>query len=241
MIVYPRPTRDDPVPDRIFKYARRRDALAMVRYGEVGIGNLYYYNSLARVAAGIHDPKEGTRVFKEFIPSLFASSSWLARETLRSLRNAALAGRRIDVRDSVIAQEEQCPNEYLYSTSLVCDESIMRRMHPDYDSIVLISDPLAFIRAVSKAFRKKLPHLGDGHYWIVKYSRELHPSQTDLHPLELKEPRDAYQEEFRFTWGVPPEKTIRPDEYHVVRAPKIRPYCALLSPRDYPRYQRPKK
>ena len=220
---------DDPVPRVLFKYLRRKHAIKMVTKGEIGIGNLYYYNP-ERVDEGIADSEEGVQRFTEYVDVLTDNPSWIVDQCIGGLRNA----NRVLVADCTCNVRRRERNCHVYCTSLALNEKIMRRMEPSYDTAVGIKDPLRFCRAAGRALRGEDPTAEPGQYWYCKYrGRDFGPTDVCRFPLELKEARDAYQEEFRLTWTVPPDHPLPPTTYRVVRDREIAQVCEIVRPRDF--------
>jgi hypothetical protein len=70
-------------------------------------------------------------------------------------------------------------------------------------------------------------------YWHRNYDgRDFGPDDVSRFPLVLKEARDAYQKEFRFTWTVPFSRPSPPTTCHVIRDGEIAQICEIVRPGD---------
>lgn len=125
-------------------------------------------------------------------------------ETLNpSMKRMIAEGRIVGPGQIIVGGQliEQMVDCYMFCTSFVADNAIMKRMNIEYDMCVEIHNPTEFFARVTSSLQQKIniqqTLLGEVTY-ITRTAH--HTKQTEIHPAFLKDPRYNYQKEFRTLW-----------------------------------------
>lgn len=209
---------------KLYKYTKKSHAELMVHEGIFRLGTLKGYKKIEKHGTEIGDEREGemiTHMDRQVIDSSLPETlSPVAQRILNS--GHIVAGRVILITEQIHELTDNC---LVYSTSCVADHHIMKRINPDYDACVEISDMHAFFEALGNCVKNQFPELQsmDGDFCVYSNREQHHTQQVSVHPAFVKEKRYAYQQEHRVIWPIQLE-----DDYFDLHCEKAKQFCSII-------------
>ena len=208
----------------LYKYMSRAFARALVRKGDCRIGTLLEFQGLEQHGPEIGDEREGTKsIHFHGDHDIHGDDPSTIPDFVHDVIDLGRGGVLIDCD---VTQNFVSPNEFIFSASRSLSIAAMRSL--GYDTVVKITHPGDFVRALTPALHSKHPIITNRVLVArcVYRERDQHyVDADDVPPALLKSPRHAYQDEVRVIWS-PVEQPIEPI---IVDCPAAASFCRFVS------------
>lgn len=213
---------------RLYKYTKKEFADAMLRKGTFRVGTLYEYQKME--AAEIGDCDEGKKCY-----SIDESNRSEAFQIITDHDPAVAIRLRTALANHDAAEENvilgiinMAPDSYLFSTTKVVDEEVMRKF--GYDACIEISKPDRFFKSLCKAMH---PYAIRGILGACVYQNRWNSLEMQSPVLGdlMKGTEFSHQQEVRALWepidgvkrGADSELTAK-----IINAPEASRYCRRI-------------
>lgn len=215
---------------RLYKYISKQFADAFARRGAIKIGTLYEYRNTEKYNSAVADKDEGS-FQTEFellgggevdLGGTTPEADFFRKHVLRPGQQASNVKIVMEDGARIISRSN---SEDLYV--LCCSTHFSRDVMVEFgcNACVEISDAQAFVNAVSHTIRHQARLVGFGQvHYLEKTKPYTEPHQ--LHPAVMKDPKYAYQCEWRSLWA--PIKPIKGPLF--IHASKAASYCSWYAP-----------
>lgn len=181
----------DKLPQKLYKYCMSEHLQTFSETGELRIGTLFNFRRTEEHSGDCGDHEEGIKSIYENIGVAKGSDlSDFARRSIKARNDALFIGCRVE-------RITKSRDYYIFSVSRSFSWDIAQRIEPKYDACIVIDGPLGFLGAIVTCMGNKIKnqwYLMACHYSdrSVEYTKK-----NDIHPATLKDPKYAYQEEYR--------------------------------------------
>jgi hypothetical protein len=207
-----------PVPQVLYKFAKRKWAHAMCSAGIFRIGTLYDFRREEH-AECIADKDEGKRnTFERIAKTILTaeSQSWVSKSAM-----TIMPGIKVEVKNSTFTAPSNSPDCFLYCFSETSESSAVSTNN--YDAVVQITNPVEFAHHLAVAAHlSRIIVTGQCRY--IGRHHEI-GNDPDVAPVFLKPESFCFQREWRSVWEVPAGRVAQP---FLVHAPDARKYCRLM-------------
>ncbi|WP_336242100.1 hypothetical protein [Enterobacter cloacae] len=186
----------------LYKYIKKKDLLSFFSTGSLKIGTMYDYRKVETYGSVIGDQKEGyyetvlskPEAFKFNLATDSAESrlfkGFFGSEPNPDVELSFSAGTELIIRDN-------SPDLYLYCMSKEFNYDVMKQF--ECDCCIVIENPTAFIKEVSRVIRHKAEYIGINSV-VYGNKRTHYTTPHDVHPSLMKEEIYAPQKEVRAAW-----------------------------------------
>lgn len=211
----------------IYKYMKKRHAVAFFKEGLIRIGTLYDFRQEEKHGEEIGDKDEGTKTLTTDDYHVIDTShpetipAWLGADFAKAFKLQDGARLQIHARDGVHLRLT-APDQYVFCASHELDGALIR--NGEYECCVKISNPLGFFGALTQKLKHKATWLGIG-MCIYRPRLILGHEDIGLEPSLIKEERYAHQKEVRGIWEACSEE-ISPI---IIKAKKARHFCEIIN------------
>ena len=205
-----------------YKYGKRQFSEALASRGVVKLGSLYGYTDTEKYGCAVGDPDEGRRIIFDRADLLHSESpeGWSPMPADAFV----LKGKRIVAFNPVAQHTYRHPDAWLYCVS----DSLSAEIRDGFcaDACVKINDIVAFFGAIGGELFQR----GWSEQQMIAIRCSYEPvrqpleAASDTPPGMLKDPKFAYQREYRAVFF--PKNLPIKDE--ILTLPELTQYCELI-------------
>ncbi len=214
------------LPPKLYKYTRRIYAAQMLIDGLAWINTLHNLRNEDKYGLEIGDKEEGIQKTHMRGKIIDGHKPETIPPTIRRLQ---AEGRIKGLGNLTVMEDinENTNNLYVYSLTINHKlQSKFSKESVNYDTLIEITYPIAFINALTVGINNSNPSIKQCHFQkILYYNREQEfENQTKTHPVFVKGPRHSWQEEFRLVW-IADNSDIIPRSF---KCPNLKDYINII-------------
>lgn len=217
-----------PMPDRVYKYMKRKYAHSLIEVGNVRIGTLHGFRDVERFGAGIADPQEGKKAVVAHIDDRKFVGGTPQGEALKHLGISLGDGANIQILDSYFQTNVDHRDAYVWCCSSQKSAEAMEQID-GADTCVEIFDVGGFYEALSTAMTSHGQFDVFGPMRVIYHSLVEQWNDRDLgeHPMFMKGESFSAQHEVRVGW-VPKEIRKAPLEHIDIVESAAGKFCRII-------------
>ena len=216
------------MPDRLYKYMKRKYAQSLIDVGNVRIGTLHGFRDVERFGAGIADPQEGKKAVVAQIDNQRYIGGTPAGDALKDLGVSLAPGAKVQIIDTYLQTNVDHRDAYVWCSSSEKSAEAMAHIE-GADTCVEIFDTRGFYDALNVAMCEHGEFDQFGPMPVIYHSLIEEWNGRDLghQPMFLKGEAFSIQREIRIGW-IPKEIHNAPLEHIDIVESGIGQFCRIV-------------